>query len=409
VSNVFRHLRDGVRELEGLHTDLYTPVLARQDWRGNTFARRSLGDGVPVEVWYLAEHFLLAWHDWHGLRDRCLSYFGQPADRFPRSWSTLDTRCRGLADRLMRDAQLDEIVADSWFLGPAADELVGDPEQPSAKSVYHDIVTNHCRVSLMVTADAWEDAVAEELERVAPRGPIWPRSLEMSRWLNARLISAWADLPRQVREDASWHLRQYQRANLLASWLMATTPLATERPQSALLYVLSLERTMMPTIEDFIRHLNGEENDRRMAARVLHRVTEAVAELGYDDFVEDVTSGEFLGGQDSAVGSDGINLIPSKNRGACCTILLAVSKGADKRSAVGFPKIMTQVKTHLIDCTDKTRVVIVLCDHWSPTTLDDHLDELRAHHRRGVRFLFLMAGTPGRVVAPVAVDLGVAP
>jgi hypothetical protein len=70
---------------------------------------------------------------------------------------------------------------------------------------------------------------------------------------------------------------------------------------------------------------------------------------------------------------------------------------------------MTQVKTHRIDCTDKTQVVIVLCDHWSPTTLDDHLDELRAHHRRGVRFLFLMAGTPGRVVAPVAVDLGVAP
>jgi hypothetical protein len=409
VSDVFRRLRDGVRELEGLHDDLYAPVFARQEWRGNAFARRSLGDSVPVEVWYLAEHFLLAWHDWHGLRERCLSYFGQPADRFPRSWSTLDTRCRGLADRLMRDAQLDEIVADSWFLGPAAEELAGDAEQPSAKSVYHDIVTNHRRVSMVMTADAWGDTTAEEPERIAPRVQIWPRSLETAQRLNARLISAWPELPRQVREDAGWHLRQYHRTNLLASWLMATTPLTTRRPQSALLYVLTMERIVPPTIEDFIRHLNVEENDRQTAARVLHRVTEAVAEFGYDEFVEDVTSGEFLGGEGSPVGSNGINLIPSKNKGACCTVLLAVSKGADKRTAVGFPKIMTQVKTHLIDCTEKTRVVIILCDNWSPTTLDDHLDELRAHHRRGVGFLFLMVGTPGTVVAPVAVNLGLAP
>jgi hypothetical protein len=364
---------------------------------------------VPVEVWYLVEHFLLAWHDWHGLLERCLSYFGQPAERFPRSWGALDTRCRGLADRLMRDGQLDEIVADSWFLGPAAKELVGDAEPPSAKSVFHDIVTNHRRVSLVVTAKAWGHADDEEPERIAPRAQIWPRSLESAQHLNARLISAWSELPRQVREDAGWHLRQYHRANLLASWLMAHTPLAPQRPQSALLYVLTTERIVPPTIEDFIGRLNVEENARQTAARVLHRVTEAVAEFGYDEFVEDVTSGEFLGGEGSPVGSNGINLIPSKNKGACCTVLLAVSKGADRRAAAGFPKIMTQVKTHLIDCAEKTRVVLILCDNWSPTTLDDHLDEIRAHHRRGVRFLFLMVGTPGRIVAPVAVDLGLTP
>jgi hypothetical protein len=409
VSDVLRRLRDGVRELEGLHGDLYAPVFARQDWRGNTFARRSLGDGVAVEVWYLAEHFLLAWNDWHGLRDRCLGYFGQPVDRFPRSWESLDKRCRVLADRLLRDAHLDEIVADSWVLGPTAEELVAEPETPSAKSVYHDMVANHRRVSLVVTAHAWEDTVSDESERAAPRGPIWPRSLDAARRLNERLISAWQELPWPEREDAGWHLREYRRASLLASWLWAASPLATVPPLSALLYVLTLERTVPPTIEDFIRRLDVEEDDRRTAARVLQRVAEAVAEFGYDEFVEDVSSGEFLGGEDSLVGSSGINLIPSKRKGPCCTLLLAVSKGADRRGALGFPKIMTQVKIHLIDCTGKTRLVIFLCDNWSPTTLDDHLDELRAHHRRGVRFLFLMAGTPSRVVAPVAVDLGLAP
>ena len=45
--------------------------------------------------------------------------------------------------------------------------------------------------------------------------------------------------------------------------------------------------------------------------------------------------------------------------------------------------------------------VVVLCDYWNPSMLDEHLGDLRAHHGRGVRFLFLMAGNPGRIVSPV--------
>jgi hypothetical protein len=46
-----------------------------------------------------------------------------------------------------------------------------------------------------------------------------------------------------------------------------------------------------------------------------------------------------------------------------------------------------------------------------PSQLDEHrFDEyrgdLRAHHARGVRFLFLLVGVPGRSLASVAVDLG---
>jgi hypothetical protein len=89
--------------------------------------------------------------------------------------------------------------------------------------------------------------------------------------------------------------------------------------------------------------------------------------------------------------------------------LLGVSRGNKKGAALSFGKIMTQVKAHLIDCADRTRVVIFLCDLWSPDLLDEHLEELRAHHRRGVRFLFLLVGTPDRAVAPVAVDLSAAP
>ncbi len=85
------------------------------------------------------------------------------------------------------------------------------------------------------------------------------------------------------------------------------------------------------------------------------------------------------------------------------SLLLAVSRGEKK--AGGFPSVMRQVKEHLIRCP-ATRAVIVVCDHWRP---DEHIGDLRACHDRGVRFMFLLVGIPGRVVAPVAVDLGLIP
>jgi hypothetical protein len=403
VSDVFRRLRTGARELDGLYQDASTPVFARLDWNGTTFARRTLAEGVPIEVWFLAEHFLQTWHDWHGLWDRCLRYFGQPSERFPRKWSDMDTRCLDLAKRLLRDAQLDEIVAASWRRGLAADVRQGRVKEPSAESFTYQAIINHGRLSLLLTAETWADDSG-----AAPGPPsasIWPNALATTRQINARLSALWDELPRRVREQGLWQFRNYRRANLLASWLLADSPLATRTQQSAFLHALTAEQPVTPTTEDFIRLLNVADGDRRTVARVLQRLTQAIAEFGYDEFIEDVTSGDFLGGDDSPVGSSDINLIPAKDQGTCRTTLLAVSKGADKRAALGFARIMARVKTHLIDCGDTTRVVLFLCDHWSPTTLEEHLEELRAHHRRGVRFLFLLAGTPSRLIAPVAVDL----
>jgi hypothetical protein len=272
------------------------------------------------------------------------------------------------------------------------------------------MVANHRRLSLLANGESPPATPRQQdPEGAARQRPDWPECLEVAGRLNARVSSVWNELPRQVREEVLWCLRQYRRVNLLATWLTTTPAHMKDQPLSALLYVLGKEQVVTPNIDHFLRQLNVQDSDRQTAARVLHRLTEAIAEFGYAEFVEDVTSGEFLGGKDSPVGSNAINLIPSKNKGTCCAILLAVSRGSDRRSPLGFPKIMTQVKAHLIECTGKTQVVLFLCDNWSPTTLDDHLDELRAHHRRGVRFLFLMVGTPGRIMAPVAVDLGLTP
>jgi hypothetical protein len=408
MADFLRQLRDWANRLTGLYQDIDGPVLARREWLGTTFARRTLGDGVPVELWYLAEYFLLFWHDWHGLRQRFLAYFGQADGRFPRSWNILDHRCQRLANRLLQEKELDGIIADSWLLAPASEALARSAKQPEAKSVYHAIVLNHRRISLLVTANYGLDRPRDEFHRVVPLARVWPKSLDTAERLNSKLIASWDNMPGEIQEETRWHLRQYGHAQLLASWLLADTPLATDEPFSALLYTLNPERIVTPTVQDFIGSLRNFPAEQRTVAQVLERMSAAIGDFGYKEFVDDVTSGDFLPGPNSPLGSDAINLIPSKHRGPCRTVLVAVSRGIERRSGLGFPKIMSQVKAHLIDCKD-TRAVIFLCDHWSPDILEDHLDQLRAEHRRGVRFLFLLAGLPDRAVAPVVVDLGATP
>lgn len=406
ASEVWRTLQETYGEVRKLYDDVYPPVFARQGWTGSTYARKTLSDEVQVEVWYLAEHFLLCWNDWAGLCNRYLRYFGQPDEKVPGTWRRLANHCRSLAYQLLHDQLLDQLVARSWFHPPAVRRFLGD-DHVSPPLVYHAIATNHRRLTLIKALDSSPALDPVESGRAVPEGPVWPEASDIVRRVNLGLIQEWDELPKDLRETTLWHLKHYQRANLVASWLTPEDDRAIDQIRSALLHALRKDEPVIPSIEQFVGQLNISLQERDIVSRVLHRVQAAISDFGYDSFVEDITAGEFLGGTDSPVGSKAINLIPSERRGACSTTLLAVSKG-DKK-VIGFPSTMKQVRDHLIRCIDKTRVVIVLCDHWFPGMLDDHLGDLRAHHDRGVRFLFLMVGTPGRAVAPVAVDLGLAP
>lgn len=406
ASELWKSLRRSSQEVRQLYDDLYPPVLTRQDWQGSVFARRSLGDSVPVELWYLAEHFLLTWSDWRGLFHRYLRYFGQPESRIPRSWFALDRNCAHLAARLLRDAGLDEQVSDSWQIPGALALLMGE-DSGTARSLYHALVANHRRAMLLLDANTPTVDAPRSESAAEPPGPVWPRAQDTVQRFNHSLATDWDHSDRLWREAVLWHLRHYQHATLALSWLLLEGDPRELPPISALVYAVTSERVVTPTIEQFIGQFNANGPERGIVSRVLRRMQAAIAEVGYQAFVDDIASQDFAGGRDSPVGDEQINLIPSKHKGACCPVLVAVSKG-DKR-ALGFPSIMQQVREHLIRCIDKTRVAIILCDHWHPTMLTDHIADLRAHHDRGTRILFLLAGVPERTLAPVAVDLGAAP
>jgi hypothetical protein len=416
VSDVWPALKRSYAEVRKLYDDLYPAAFARREWTGKVYARKTLGRDVEVTAtlgrdvevtaWTLAEHFLLGWSDWDGLRGRYLAYFGQPDDSFPRTWHKLATQCSSLAERLLSDRTLDVLVAESWFNQHAVGRLLGQAAD-SPRAICHILIANHERLALLSGVGPASDIASKEWERPHPQGPVWPETLNLVRQLNGGLSHDWDELSRDLREASLWHLRHYQRATLLASWLADDVGRAAGQAHSALWHALTREIPVVPSIDQFVAQANLEPRDREIVDRVLRRVQAAVADFGYDNFAEDVLGDDFLGGDDSPVGSGAINLVPGERKGACCTTLLAVSKGV--KGGVGFPSIMKQVREHLIRCMNKTRVVIILCDHWSPGILNDHLGDLRAHHDRGVRFLFLMAGTPDRIVAPVGVDLGLTP
>jgi hypothetical protein len=407
VSKAWRTLQGNHREVSRLYSDLHGPVFARRDWKAPVYARRSLGEDVEVESWYLAEHFLLAWGDWAGLRERYLRYFGQPSEKIPRSWDKLEFRCRTLAGQLLRDEALDEFISKSWS-GTLARSARNDRQGPSSRSLFHNLVDGHRRWMLFNIAETLEGAPREEIRRSVDHALTSSHALETAHELNYQIKEEWEDASAELREDALVHIRNYQHATLTLSWLLGEEASLDDGDMgdsdSALIHAVSGEKAVIPSIEQFVTQLTVEPQEKQLLGRVLRRVQAAIADVGYNNFVEDVASSEFLGGPDSSVGGDGINLIPSHARGDCHAILLAVSRG-DSR-ALGLPNIMKQVREHLIRCMNKTRAVVILCDYWRPDMLDDHLGDLRAHHDRGVRFLFLMVGTPERALSPVAVELG---
>ncbi len=59
----------------------------------------------------------------------------------------------------------------------------------------------------------------------------------------------------------------------------------------------------------------------------------------------------------------------------------------------------------LTESRGDVKVVVVFCDTWDSASFqEEHREELGAHARNGVRFLFMLVGVPDRVLVPVPVE-----
>jgi hypothetical protein len=142
-------------------------------------------------------------------------------------------------------------------------------------------------------------------------------------------------------------------------------------------------------------------------ARLLDRLETAIAELGYEAIIEDLASPELIGGDDSLLGSEDVMVVPGHLPDTSRPILLAATKGWNGKEPQSFAKVMRQVKARLIESRGTIDLGVVFCDWWDSASFEEeHREELRAHDRDGVRFVFILVGVPDKTLVPIPVELG---
>jgi hypothetical protein len=137
--------------------------------------------------------------------------------------------------------------------------------------------------------------------------------------------------------------------------------------------------------------------------KLLAGLKAAITELGYDAIIEDLSSPDLIGGEDSLLASQDVMVLPGYLEDAARPILLAATKGWSGNSPRSFTKIMRQIKARLIESRGATQTV-VFCDSWDSASFEEeHAEELRAFASTGVRFSFYLVGVPDRKLVPITV------
>jgi len=217
---------------------------------------------------------------------------------------------------------------------------------------------------------------------------------------NERLVEHWQQLPERVQDQVWVHLRHYLHSVLGVSWLAESTPVVSA--------LLSISWRMQPVSLSLQKPagLPGLESPIFGAAgRLLDRLKATIAELGYEAVMEDLSSSELIGGEDSLLASDDVMVIPGQLADASRPILLAVTKRWSGKEPQSFAKVVRQVKARLIESNGTIKVVIVFCDCWDSASFhEEHREELSAHDKNGVRFMFVLVGVPDQILVPVPVE-----
>lgn len=388
MSEFLQRLRGQARELTTLGRDLRVRSEERVDWGRTTKSSAVAGVGIPVERSFLADYFLTTWTEWRSLYERYPRYFGRPLESIPLQWHRTADHCRHLAASLFRDGSLGDILATTWAEQEAESGSTtqnGIADGPDAVALYRGIVRSHLRLSALT---------AREVEDEDSAGT-WRRCAEVARRADVQWQGVFSQAPEDTQGAVRWHLRHYRHSSLELSWLNGTT-------HSALGRLGDEDRPPTLAARSWFPALNLPDGKAQEVQRVLVRIGQAVAEIGYESFVEDVISKDFAGGPDSPLGSSDVTLVPGPRPERLASIVVGVTRGNKPRARLGFPTVMSQIKALLTAGRDQVAFVLVLCDTWDLEGFrSQHLGEL--HRFSPLPFLFLLVGSPDGVLAPAAV------
>jgi hypothetical protein len=139
-----------------------------------------------------------------------------------------------------------------------------------------------------------------------------------------------------VVQNQIWtHLRHYLYSVLGVSWLVDVTPGVSALPS------ISRRKQPMSLSPQKLAGLSGLDSPiSRSVARLLDRLKTAIAELGYEAIIDDLSSPELIGGEDSWPASEDVMLVPGHLAETSRPILLAALKGWSGKELQSFARIM---------------------------------------------------------------------
>jgi hypothetical protein len=409
MSSQKKELRDRFRELQSLHGDVHEAAFVGKPWAELVVARRTLGDREKIEFGFLAEQFLLTWSNWTGLVDRYCRFFGRQVEDLGKRWPNFIASADLEVYYLVRKRHLDDFLASEWTEPQIFPERGSKAQDPIG--VFSLITLNHERATLLDRASRLKHRArgkrkTKEMSAIEAE----PVALERTRQAldigTRTLLGLWFNLPRRTKESLWFHLRHYLRSTLTVSWLVEPS-----EPSSALMRLVEKEQMQRYRLIQTWSQLSAPVPEPvSSVARLLDRIITAIAELGYEGFVEEALSPDFVGGDDSPLGTEDAMVLPGHQGDQPRPIVLALTRARPARELLTFARVMQQVKTRLIEGGDTTRTVIVLCESWDSTTFRvEHHDELAAWSRKGVAFEFFLVGVPDQYLTPIPVGFELVP
>jgi len=353
---------------------------------------KSPDKAISVPAADFLRYFLVTYLEWNHLRQRTLS-IRKESLRTANSRDRIENACRGYTDRIARNEQVEKKLR-----GTVRKELVG----AAIERFDGEISTSlPARVEAIFHSAVEIEQTGRLCEHFANSMPDFcSEAMAINSYKTNRLGDAirLLDPAMRVELDADFRAR---RSSMLGHF----------QTFNDLQFTITKENnnySMQNLISEILNDSSMGES-LHDATPVIKSILEAIANVGYDNLLDDILDGLLVDGTfpDTGEGSRGpCNIIPGQGSGhaACHPVLIALSKG--DRGKIGFDTILQQVRTHLVKCRGITRTVIFFSTTWdSANFADTHYPELQAiYNTDGVRFVFLIAGTPPTTVtrAPVS-------
>lgn len=384
MSNRLSTLRTESRRLKALLADLIQASREPPSWDATVCCERTLGASVPVERWYLAEHFLTTWQEWKSSVDRHVRYFGTRAEQIPATWKALVTSCANWQKQLWQDSELDQRLAASW----QSFETRTPVGNEDAGTMFRQIIASHHRLMILPSASAYA----------------WTESRRIATQIDRHVCQVFDASPPGVKRDVIWHLRQYRHATLDFSWLDEAR---WREGFTAFEHALGNPGPAPEWLAAVRGDLSANLAAHAEIGAVTARIVQAIHEAGFDAFVTDVTSREMAGGLDSPLGSDHAVVVGGHTgppRALSEPIVLAVARGTGRRGRGALSAVLGNVVQLL--ATAASAFAIIVGDSWNASIFaEQFLPQFRELYDHGHRFLFLVVGAPETDVAPIPVTL----